>query len=312
MTASRSMGDVLESEDRGLRKLLDLTAQLSFQIVDQIPKALTPTGTEGTNIYGEKQTQIDYWSNELLVQKLLRSGLVKQVASEELEEVKKSDKDGEYSVVLDPLDGSSNLSTDNLVGTIIGIYHDKDLPAKGRDLMASLYYLYGPYLECILATNIGVHSLVGAGRGRGGDRYIGSGEPIKLPDKGTIYGVGGSHEKWTPSMKSFVDQLEKRKLKMRYGGSFVGDYNQVLHGGGFFAYPSLIDAPNGKYRLQFESNPVGFITIKAGGKASDGKMNILDINPTGVDQRVPTYVGNADLVSEYERLMLEKPVVQNS
>ena len=301
------MGDVVQSEDRALKKLLYLTAELSFEIVNQIPRSLTPTGVEGTNAYGEKQTPIDFWSNELLVRKLLRSGLVRQVASEELEEVKKSQGgNGEYSVVLDPLDGSSNLSSNNLVGTIIGIYHDKDLPAKGRDLLASLYYLYGPYLECVLAVEDGVHVLIGAGRGKGGERFIGSGEPFKLPSKGTVYGVGGAHEKWTPEVRLWVEQLEQRKMKMRYGGSLVGDFNQVLHAGGFFAYPELTNAPNGKYRLQFESNPVGHITVKAGGKASTGRMQILDIEPNGIDQRVPTSVGNTDLVEEFEKLVQVK------
>lgn len=302
------MGDIVEAEDRGLRKLLSLTAELCFQIVNQIPRALGTT--EGTNIYGEKQTQIDLWSNQLLVRKLLRSGLVKQVASEELEEVEKSGN-GEYSVVLDPLDGSSNLKSDNLVGTIIGIYHDQELPAKGRDLLASLYYLYGPYMECVFALKTGVHSLIGAGRGRGGDRFIGSGEPYKLPKNGTIYGIGGTREKWIPSVKEFGDELERRKLKLRYGGSFVGDYNQIFHNGGFFAYPALTDAPDGKYRLQFESNPIAFITVKAGGRASTGKMNILDVEPKTVDQRVPTYLGNANLVTEFEQLQ-ERQALQSS
>ncbi len=281
---------------------------MSFEIVNKVPHALGTT--EGVNIYGEKQTQIDVWANDLLVQRLLKSGLVKRVASEELEDVKSSPK-GEYSVVLDPLDGSSNLKSNNLVGTIIGIYHDSELPAKGRNLLASLYYLYGPYLECILALKSGVFTLAGAASGKGGDRFVGTGEPYKLPEKWSVYGIGGTRDKWVPTVKAFVDELERRKLKMRYGGSFVGDYNQVLHNGGFFAYPALTDAPNGKYRLQFESNPVGFITVKAGGKASNGKMSILDVAPTSVDQRVATYLGNKDLVSEFERLQ-EKPLAQAS
>lgn len=299
MVSSRTLTNIVESEDQGLRKLLSLTAELSFEIVNKVPHALG--STEGVNIYGEKQTEIDVWANELLVTKLLKSGLVKHVASEELDTVKSAPK-GEFSVVLDPLDGSSNLKSNNLVGTIIGVYHDLELPAKGRNLQAALYYLYGPYLECVLALQSGAYTLVGAASGKGGNRFIGSGEPYKLPGKGTVYGIGGARDKWVAKVKMFVDQLESQKMKMRYGGSFVGDYNQVFHNGGFFAYPELTDAPNGKYRLQFESNPVGYITIKAGGKASTGKMNILDVEPTAIDQRVATYVGNTDLVTEFEKL----------
>lgn len=271
-----------------------------MRIVAEIPKALGTT--EGVNVYGERQTELDVWSNELLTRKLVKSGLVSQVASEEMEKPLKGDH-GEYAVVLDPLDGSSNIKTDNLVGTIAGIYHDEKLPAKGRDMVCSLYYLYGPYVQATVATREGVHLCVAAGRNTGSERFLTTGEPHRLPEKGTVYGIGGLREKWLPEVREFADRLEKRRLRLRYGGSFVGDYNQVLHNGGFFSYPALQDAPEGKYRLQFESNPIGFITEKAGGKASNGKQNILDIEPIEVAQRVPTYLGNRELVAELEGLL---------
>jgi fructose-1,6-bisphosphatase I len=267
--------------------------------VAEIPRALGIT--KGVNIYGETQTELDVWSNELLTRRLLKSGLVKEVASEEMEKTLKA-KQGEFAVVLDPLDGSSNIATDNLVGTIVGIYHDTELPAKGRDLLSSMYFLYGPYLELVLALKRGVYISVGAGKGRGSEKFLCTGDAYHLPEKPTTYGVGGSRDKWTRETREFVDFLEKKKLKLRYGGSFVGDYNQVLHNGGFFAYPSLLDAPKGKYRLQFESNPIGFVTEIAGGKASTGVGNILDLEPTDISQRTPTYLGNKELVAEFEAL----------
>ncbi len=274
-------------------------ADLSQQVVEAIPHALGLT--EGVNIYGETQTEIDVWSNELLTRKLLKSGLVKEVASEEMEGTLSS-KNGEFSIVLDPLDGSSNIRTDNLVGTIVGVYHDTKLPAKGRDLFSAMYFLYGPYLQLVLALKGGVFLAVGAGAGKGTARFLCSGDPHRLPQKPSTYGIGGPRDKWTHEMHQFVDRLEKKKLKLRYGGSFVGDYNQVLHNGGFFAYPSLVDSPKGKYRLQFESNPMGLITEKAGGKASTGTGNVLDLEPTDMAQRTPTYLGNKELVIEFEEL----------
>jgi len=297
---ARTLGDVLQPEDQSFRKLISLLADLSQQIVAEIPRALGVT--KGVNIYGETQPEIDVWSNELLTRKLLRSGLVSEVASEEMDKPLTANQ-GEFSVVLDPLDGSSNIRTNNLVGTIVGVYHDRKLPAKGRGLLSSMYFLYGPYVEAVLALKAGIYLSVAAGRGRGTERFLCSGEVHRLPPKPTVYGIGGSRDKWTPVMREFVDRLEKRRLKMRYGGSFVGDYNQVLYNGGFFAYPSLLDAPDGKYRLQFESNPVGFITEKAGGKASTGFRSVLDVEPTGIAQRVPTYLGNKDLVAEFEGLV---------
>jgi len=297
--AARKLRELLETEDRSLAKLVELLADLSLRIVREIPRALGMT--EGVNIYGDQQTELDVWSNGLLTKRLLRSGLVRQVASEEMETVMSADH-GEYTVALDPLDGSSNVKSNNLMGTIVGIYHDTPLPATGNDLLSALYFLYGPYVEAVVGTKTGVYLASPAGRGTGASKFISTGEPHRLPQKSSVYGIGGSRDKWTLKVREYADRLEKKKLKFRYGGSFVGDYNQVLCSGGFFAYPDLLDAPDGKYRLQFESNPIGYITERAGGKASTGKERILDVEPVSFSQRVPTFLGNKELVSEFEEL----------
>lgn len=295
--------DLLSSEDRSLSKLVTILADLAVMVQQRIPRELGVSG--GVNVYGEKQMEIDVWSNELFTKRLLKTGLVRRVASEEMEDVAQS-KSGEYSVVLDPLDGSSNLKSNNLLGTIVGVYHDKPLPAKGRDLIASMYFLYGPFLQLVIALRDGVRLSAAAGKGIGAKRFVSDGQIHKMPRPPMVYGVGGLRDKWTPRVRQFVEGLEKRKLSLRYGGSFVGDYNQVLSKGGFFAYPELTDAPQGKYRLQFESNPVGFITEKAGGRASTGAGNILDIEPTSLVQRVPTYLGDPELVLEFQSLYQTK------
>ena len=294
----KTLRDIIAPEDQSLYKLISLIADLSTLVRERIPNELGLAGS--TNPYGEKQMQIDVWSNALFTKKLLRSGLVKRLASEEMEEVVVS-KSGEYSIVLDPLDGSSNLKSNNLLGTIVGVYREKPLPARGRDLRAAMYFLYGPFHQLVLALHDGVRTFAALGKGSGGTRFASDGHIRQLPKPPTVYGIGGLREKWTPTVRGFVESLEKRKLSLRYGGSFVGDYNQVLTKGGFFAYPELTDAPEGKYRLQFESNPVGFITEKAGGRASTGTKNILDVEPTSIVQRVPTYLGDQDLVREFEQ-----------
>ncbi len=293
----QTLKEVIGTEERSLCRLISLIADLSTLVREMIPKELGFAG--GVNPYGEKQMQIDVWSNDLFTKKLLKSGLVRRIASEEMENVAEA-KVGEYSIVLDPLDGSSNLKSNNLLGTIVGVYREKPLPAKGRDLQAAMYFLYGPYHQLVLALQDGVRSFAALGRGTQGARFVSDGLTRQLPKPPTVYGIGGLREKWTPKVREFVESLEKRKLSLRYGGSFVGDYNQVLAKGGFFAYPELTDAPEGKYRLQFESNPVGFITEKAGGQASSGTKNILDVEPTSIVQRVPTYLGDQDLVREFE------------
>ncbi len=293
----KTLKDIIGTEERSLYKLISLIADLSTQVREMIPKELGFAG--GVNPYGEKQLQIDVWSNDLFTKKLLKSGLVKRIASEEMENVAEA-KVGEYSIVLDPLDGSSNLKSNNLLGTIVGVYREKPLPAKGRDLQTAMYFLYGPYHQLILALQDGVRSFAALGKGTKGAKFMSDGLTRQLPKPPTVYGIGGLREKWTLKVREFVESLEKRKLSLRYGGSFVGDYNQVLTKGGFFAYPELTDALEGKYRLQFESNPIGFITEKAGGRASTGTKNILDVEPTSIVQRVPTYLGDQDLVREFE------------
>jgi fructose-1,6-bisphosphatase I len=295
-----SLAEILQKEDRSLRKLILLLANLSLSIAAEIPKTLG--GTSRLNVYGDKQQEMDVWSNDLLTKKLAKSHLVKQIASEEIEQPLTL-KQGEFSITLDPLDGSSNIKSNNLMGTIVGIYRETSLPAKGREQVAAGYFLYGPYTQAVLALEGGVYIFVASGKTSVSNRYLTNGVPHKLPEKGTVYGIGGLKQKWTPRVQQFVQSLENRGLKLRYGGSFVGDFNQVLYYGGVFAYPELVDAPKGKLRLQFESNPVAFITEKLGGKGSTGTASILDVEPTSIDQRVPTYVGNADLINELEQTL---------
>jgi fructose-1,6-bisphosphatase I len=110
-------------------------------------------------------------------------------------------------------------------------------------------------------------------------------------------------------VRDFAELIEKRRLTLRYGGSLVGDFTQVLTKGGFFAYPELIDAPLGKYRLNFEASPIAFIAEKAGGKASTGSGRILDVEPTRLAQRIPTYLGNLDLVTEFDNSFANQQIL---
>jgi len=200
-----TISDLLSSEDRSLSKLVSLLADLAVMVQQRLPTELGYSG--GVNVYGEKQLEADVWSNNLFTRKLLKSGLVRRIASEEMEDVAES-RSGEYSVVLDPLDGSSNLKSNNLLGTIVGVYHDKRLPAKGRDLLVAMYFLYGPFLQLVLALKDGVRLSAAAGRGIGSKRFVSDGQIHKLPKPPTVYGIGGLREKWTPRVRQFVESLE--------------------------------------------------------------------------------------------------------
>ena len=261
----------------------------------ELPIRRDPAATK--NVYGEQQLELDVWMNDVFVVACRDSRLVSHVASEEMGEVKDLGR-GRFSVVLDPLDGSSNVKSNNIFGTIFGVYDGKRLPAKGVDLFASGYLIYGPATTLVYAAGGKVHEFVQGGAGRA-EEFSLINEDIRLPPKGKLYGVGGHREKWIPQVKAFVGELERELMNLRYGGSFVGDFNQILHYGGFFAYPAQVDKPAGKYRLHFESNPIAFIAEAAGGAGTTGMERLLDIAPKGIDQTAPTYVGNRDLVDRF-------------
>lgn len=281
--------------DRDLGVLLTRVAGLATRIRQELPIRRDPAATR--NVYGEQQLELDVWMNDLLVGEMKKSELVSQVASEEMGETKQLGR-GRFSVVLDPLDGSSNVKSNNIFGTIFGIFDGKRLPAPGADLFAAGYLIYGPATTLVYATEHGVHEFVQGGGGRP-DEFFLIHEGLRLPPKGRLYGVGGHRERWIPEVKAFIGEIERELMNLRYGGSFVGDFNQILHYGGFFAYPAQVDKPAGKYRLHFESNPIAFIAEAAGGAGTTGMERILDVAPTGIDQTVPTYVGNRDLVDRF-------------
>lgn len=290
-----TLGDHAGQVDSDLGRLLSRMAGLTGRIRQELPVRRDPAATR--NVYGEQQLDLDVWMNDLFVDALRDSGLVSQVASEEMGEVKRLGR-GRFSVVLDPLDGSSNVKSNNIFGTIFGIFDGVDLPARGSDLFSAGYLIYGPATSLVYATRAGVHEFVLGGGGRP-DEFFLIQEALRLPPKGKLYGIGGHRETWIPPVKAFVAELERELMNLRYGGSFVGDFNQILHYGGFFAYPAQVDKPAGKYRLHFESSPIAFITEAAGGAGTTGTERILDVAARGIDQTVPTYVGNRDLVERF-------------
>jgi fructose-1,6-bisphosphatase I len=200
---------------------------------------------------------------------------------------------------MDPLDGSSIVETNNPLGSIFGFYRER-LPASGRSLIGALYVTYGPMLTVTLSFGKGVHRFVAV---RDGARFIFNllGVKLRLPDKLEVYGIGGARKDWIVPVREFVDSLAERGMRIRYCGTFVGDYNQVISRGGIFAYPQLNARPRGKLRVLYETAPMAYINEQAGGYSTDGRRNILDIEPSSLTETSPAYLGNADLVRELER-----------
>ncbi|WP_458189004.1 class 1 fructose-bisphosphatase [Haladaptatus sp. NG-WS-4] len=243
------------------------------------------------NPSGETQMAADLWADEHLEAELTTIDGVGEYASEEREE--SVDCGDGLAVAIDPLDGSSNLTSNNSMGTIVGVY-DAPLPASGRDLVAAAYVLFGPITTMMVAREKTVTEYVVED---GEMRTVE--EDVSLPDDPVVYGFGGRVPNWTAAFTEYARQIED-ELKLRYGGAMIGDVNQVMTYGGVFAYPGLQSRPEGKLRLQFEGNPIAYIVESAGGRSSDGERSLLDVEPEGLHQRVPLHVGNAELIDRLE------------
>lgn len=277
-----------------LASLTSAIAKTSIDVWDNIPFK-SGLLTE-TNPSGEIQKAIDVYSNDAFVDALTSTGLVAEVASEEMAEPAASK--GSVSVAMDPLDGSSNVETNNPLGSIFGFYSQK-LPAPGRSLVGALYVTYGTMVTITFSFGKGVHRFVAVREG-GDMPFQLLGVNLRLPAKAEVYGFGGSRREWAPEVAAFWHGLEAKGLRNRYCGTFVGDYNQVLARGGIFSYPALMKKPRGKLRVLFECAPMAYINEQAGGYASDGSGNVLDIVPRALAETSPLYIGSADLVREVE------------
>ena len=248
-------------------------------------------GVAGTsNLYGEEQLALDVLSDRIIKKRLIHSGVVCNIASEEMDEIYQAmtDSDGFYSVAYDPLDGSSLVDVNLAVGTIVSIYAGCDLFQEGRKQVAAMYILYGPRVSLVYSVGDGVHEFTMNQL----MEFTLTRENIRMQPDGNIYSPGGLRNKYNEGDEKFIRYLEAKGCKLRYSGGFVPDINQVLmKGKGIFMYPALNGSPNGKLRLLFELNAMAFLIEHAGGAATNGQMPILDMKPESLDQRAPIYIG---------------------
>ncbi len=301
--SSHGTDDGSAASDPVVEAIFDAIAATAPEIRAALPGRRVEGG--GDNPSGEAVMAGDLYADELLADALTAVDGVGAYVSEEREEA--TDAGEGYSVAIDPLDGSSNLRSNNVMGTVVGIY-EGELPATGRDLVAAGYTLLGPITTMVVADDDGVREEVieRDPDGDGGNDNDGGGvsrsvvaEDLTLPSDPTVYGFGGRVPDWTDDFRAYAREVED-ELKLRYGGSMVGDVNQVVTYGGIFAYPALRDAPDGKLRLSFEANPIAYVIERMGGASSDGDGSILDVEPEGLHDRVPLYVGNEALVDRIE------------
>ncbi len=266
------------------------------------------TGEFGTNnIQGECQQKLDVIANIRFIRALKNGGECCAIISEEEEHMIYTQNDGaKYLVAKDPLDGSSNIDVNVSIGTIFSIYRRvtpvgsrptlDDFMQGGRRQVAAGYILYGSSTMLVYTTGHGVsgftydHSL---------GEYFLSHKQMNSPANGTIYSTNeGNLPNFPETIRHYVETCRSRNYQARYIGSLVADFHRNLLKGGIYLYPATPKSPTGKLRLLYECFPLAFIAEQAGGRASDGFRDILDIEPTSLHQRTPFYIGAREMVEE--------------
>jgi fructose-1,6-bisphosphatase I len=276
---------------------------------------LGPVGD--TNVQGEDQQKLDVYANEKFIQTLVNRNIVCGIASEEEDNfisINSSDNkyQNKYVVLIDPLDGSSNIDVNVSVGTIFSIYRRitpvgtsvqlEDFLQKGSKQVAAGYIIYGTSTMLVYTTGDGVNGFTL--NPAIGTFYL-SHPQIKFPKEGTIYSVNeGNYIHFPQGIKNYIKycQMEEdnRPYTSRYIGSLVSDFHRNMIKGGIYLYPTSSKNPRGKLRLLYECNPMAFLAEQASGKASDGSCRIMDIIPTELHQRVPFVCGSMSMVEKAE------------
>ena len=273
-----------------------------------------------TNIQGENQQKLDVYANEKFIHTLTNRNIVCGIASEEEDDfitINSQDENhqNKYIVLIDPLDGSSNIDVNVSVGTIFSVYRRitpvgtpvqlKDFLQKGSQQVAAGYIVYGTATMLVYTTGDGVNGFtlnpaIGS--------YYLSHPNIKFPENGSIYSVNeGNYIHFPQGIKNYIKYCQKeednRPYTSRYIGSLVSDFHRNMIKGGIYMYPKSSKNSNGKLRLLYECNPMAFLAEQANGKASDGFTRIMDIAPTELHQRVPFICGSKNMVIKAEEFM---------
>ncbi|HEX7117353.1 MAG TPA: class 1 fructose-bisphosphatase [Longimicrobiales bacterium] len=279
--------------------------------------------TGETNVHGEGVRKLDVYAHEVIFKALDHAGHLCCMASEEAEEVlpiPDEFRPGNYVLLYDPLDGSSNIDANVSIGTIFSLHRKvsgaergtlDDCLQPGRRQVAAGYVVYGSSTMLVYTTGTGVHGFtldpsIG--------EFVLSHPDIEIPRPGQrIYSCNeGNYARWHAPQRRLVDHLKAldgqnaKPFTSRYIGSLVADFHRTLLYGGLFMYPADAKNPNGKLRLLYEAAPIAMICEQAGGRASDGERDILDIQPTALHQRTPLYVGSAEFVDLAESYLADR------
>ena len=273
-----------------------------------------------TNVQGEDVKKLDVYANETFIRTLTNREIVCGIASEESDDFitiagSRKDHKNKYVVLIDPLDGSSNIDVNVSVGTIFSIYRRvtpigtpvqlEDFLQPGNLQVAAGYIVYGTSTMLVYTTGYGVNGFTL--NPALGSWYL-SHPDMQYPEDGRIYSINeGNYVHFPQGVKDYIKYCQEeegdRPYTSRYIGSLVSDFHRNMIKGGIYIYPTSSRAPEGKLRLLYECNPMAFIAEQAGGKASDGFKRIMDIKPDELHQRVPFFCGSKNMVEKAEEFM---------
>lgn len=269
------------------------------------------------NIQGEDQQKLDVYANEVFIQTLTNREIVCGIASEENDDFitvagKDNSHSSKYVVLMDPLDGSSNIDVNVSVGTIFSVFRRitpigtpvtiEDFLQPGINQVAAGYVIYGTSTMLVYTTGYGVNGFTL--NPAIGTFYL-SHPNMQFPKDGNIYSINeGNYVHFPQGVKDYIKycqlEEEERPYTSRYIGSLVSDIHRNMIKGGIYIYPTSTKAPNGKLRLLYECNPMAFIVEQAGGKASDGFNRIMEIQPKELHERAPFFCGSYNMVEKAE------------
>lgn len=281
--------------------------------------------TGDNNVHGEQVKKLDMYAHDMMIRAMDHGGHLCAMASEEEEDIIHIPPHfhvGKYVLIFDPLDGSSNIDANVSIGTIFSIYRrispdnqpgtTEDCLQPGHNQVAAGYILYGSSTVLVYTAGSGVHGFT---LDPAFGEFILSHNNIQTPKQAKIYSINeGNYLYWHPGLKKYIkylqdeDKATNRPYSSRYIGSMVADIHRNLLYGGIFMYPADSRNPNGKLRLMYECNPMAFIIEQAGGRATNGKQRMLDIQPENLHQRVPIFIGSEEDVKMVEKFMAEVEV----
>jgi len=265
--------------------------------------ALGATGE--TNVQGEIVQRLDSASSDIFVETLSRCGQVAAIGCEEIERpvIVEGDVANGFIVLMDPLDGSSNIDVAVSIGSIFGVWqknpgevvNDDSLLRPGNQQVAALYVVYGSSTVLVLATEDNVQGFTLDSESRS---FAMTHPNVRIPEQCPYYSTNEGNNKVLDSPTQQAITMLRNKYSQRYVGSLVADFHRNLLKGGIFAYPADTNRKEGRLRLMYEANPLGYVVEQAGGAASTGYERILDIIPEELHQRTPLILGNKEVVDE--------------